>query len=203
MCDVPNRRHPPLMDPSSGKAWHRKLKLRPHSSLTRGRNSRGRAHQMSGSRCGFCSVRHPPPSLLGASLTFSTAVLALLVVVVVVGVQDGPIGVRVGGPGLPVAFVLWGTEGFGRVPHQPRSQQLRRCLSQLVFGCETVKGTETQGWRDARSNPGGRPALRSAGCVSTFGLAKAKAQRPLSLPRASSVPGAQSARLICNGKATD
>lgn len=83
-----------------------------------------------------------PPSLL-KSLTFSTAVLVLILfIVVIIGVQDRSVRVGVIGLVFPLAFVLWGTEGLWRLSHQPRSQELRRCLPQLVFGCEAVKGTD-------------------------------------------------------------
>lgn len=98
-------------------------------------------------------ITHFPPCLLEKHLTFSTAILVVILFVVIC-VQDRPVGVGVAGPGLPLAFGLRGTEGFWRLSQQPGSQQLGRCLSQLVFGCETVKGTETQGGVKLRATLG-------------------------------------------------
>lgn len=115
----------------------------------------------------FCPPLYFPPE---KSLTFPTAVLIfILFIVVVVGVQDRPIGVRVAGPALPGALLLRGTGAFCGLSHQPRGQQ-------LVFGCETAGGTETQGWCEARSNFGTRPGPLEGVLVlrAFFRLAKRK-----------------------------
>lgn len=53
-----------------------------------------------------------PPYLLRKSLTVSTAVLIFILFIIIVSVQDRPIRVRISSPVFPLAFVLWGTEGF-------------------------------------------------------------------------------------------